>query len=59
MVEVEVENGFFVSTNTIRSGILKAFSWCGQQPHHTCFNQYDPFGDTERDDALGIAVQMN
>jgi len=37
-----------VSTNTIRSGILKGAGASHRRLAPTGFNQYDPFGDTER-----------
>jgi len=37
-----------VSTNTIRSGILKVEPVLSQRVAGRSFNQYDPFGDTER-----------
>jgi len=43
----QVALGSIVSTNTIRSGILKVDSDLAGHDRRQGFNQYDPFGDTE------------
>jgi len=43
-----------VSTNTIRSGILKARISPSRTLREESFNQYDPFGDTERWVRMGL-----